>query len=154
MKLQDYLKERHASFDVVPHSDTFDAQHLAQATHVPGRNVAKGVLLRINHPYRYVLAVVPATHRVDLEKLSKKFDGANVQLATAMDIFDHCPDCEFGAIPPVGSRYGIETVVDQSLTDDEYVVFEGDKHDEAIRMTYAEFKRLEHPMVASFARRC
>ena len=110
------------------------------------------MLLRVNHPYRYVLAVLPATHRVDLEELSKEFDGANVQLATAMEIFDHYPDCEFGAIPPVGSRYGIETLVDQALTDDEYVVFEGDKHDEAIRMKYAEFNELEHPAVASFAR--
>ena len=152
MKLQDYLTQHQVSFEVVPHPDTFDAQHLAEAMHVPGQNVAKGVLLRVQHPYRYVLAVLPATHRIDLDTLSKRFDGANVQLATAMEIFDHCPDCEFGAIPPVGSRYGIETLVDQSLADDDYVVFEGDKHDEAIRTKYAEFEELEHPEIASFAR--
>ncbi len=71
MKLQDYLNQHQVSFEVVPHPDTFDAQHLAQAVHVPGRNVAKGVLLRVNQPYRYVLAVLPATHRVDLDELSK-----------------------------------------------------------------------------------
>jgi Ala-tRNA(Pro) deacylase len=151
MKLQDYLKKRDVSFDVVPHPETFDAQHLAQAVHVPGKNVAKGVLLRVNHPPRYLLAVLPATHRVDLDKLSKKFDGANVQFATSLEIFDRCTDCEFGSVPPVGSRYGIEMLVDQSLTDDEYVVFEGDKHDEAIRMKYAEFKKLENPAVGNFA---
>ena len=75
MKLQDYLTQHQVSFEVVPHPDTFDAQHLAQAVHVPGRNVAKGVLLRVNHPYRYVLAVLPATHRVDLDELPRNSTG-------------------------------------------------------------------------------
>ena len=30
---------------------------------------------------------------------------------------------------------------------------QGNKHDEAIRMKYRDFHRLEHPLVTSFARR-
>jgi Ala-tRNA(Pro) deacylase len=153
MRLQEYLKQHDVSFDVVTHPKTFDAQHLAQAVHVPGQNVAKGVLLRVNHAYRYVLAVLPATHRIDLHQLSKSFGGAEVELATEVEIADRCPDCEFGALPPVGSRYGLETLVDQSLARDEYIVFEADAHDEAIRMTYSAFSELEHPSVVSFATR-
>jgi Ala-tRNA(Pro) deacylase len=52
MKLQEYLKQHHVSFDVVTHPKTFDAQHLAQAVHVPGRNVAKDVLVRVDHANR------------------------------------------------------------------------------------------------------
>jgi Ala-tRNA(Pro) deacylase len=85
--------------------------------------------------------------------LSKAFGGAKIQLATEVEIADRFPDCEFGALPPLGSRYGVETLVDRSLTSDEYIVFAADKHDEAIRMSYAAFNELEHPSVVSFATR-
>ena len=151
--LLEYLEQNHISFDVVMHPKTFDAQHLAQAVHVPGRNVAKGVLVRVDRTNRYILAVLPATHRIDINQLSKAIGGSEVQLATEFEVAERFPDCEFGALPPFGSRYGIETLVDRSLTTDEYIVFEADKHDEAIRMRYAAFNELEHPSVVSFARR-
>ena len=152
LTLLEYLKQHHISFDVVIHPKTFDAQHLAHAAHVPGRNVAKGVLVRVDHANRYVLAVLPATHQIDFGELSQAIGGAEVQLATEFEIAERFPDCEFGALPPLGSRYGIETLVDRSLTSDEYIVFEAEEHDEAIRMTYAAFNELEHPSVVSFAR--
>jgi Ala-tRNA(Pro) deacylase len=151
--LLEYLKQNHISFDVVMHPKTFDAQHLAGAVHVPGQNVAKGVLVRVDRANRYILAVLPATYRIDIDQLSKAIGGSEVQLATEFEIAERFPDCEFGALPPLGSRYGIETLVDRSLTTDEYIVFEADKHDEAIRMTYAAFNELEHPSVVSFAQR-
>ena len=151
LTLQEYLKQHHISFEVVIHPKTFDAQRLAHAVHVPGRNVAKGVLVRVDRANRYVLVVLPATHQIG--ELSKAIGGAEVQLATEIEIAERFPDCEFGALPPLGSRYGIETLVDRSLTSDEYIVFEADEHDEAIRMTYAAFSELEHPSVVSFATR-
>lgn len=152
MGTKQFLQERRVPFEVVAHPVTFDAQHLAQSLHTPGREVAKTVLLRADHAYRYFVVVLPATHRIDLKKLSEFLGEAHVELATEVEIAEHCPDCEFGVLPPFGSHYGAETIVDSSLAADEYITFESESHTEAIRMRYAEFYDVEHPLVADIAR--
>jgi Ala-tRNA(Pro) deacylase len=113
--------------------------------------VAKTVLLRADHDYRYIVAVLPATHRIDFDRLSEFLGGTNVALATEEEIAERCPDCEFGVLPPFGSHYGAETIVDEALSKDEYISFEGESHTEAIRMKYSDFYDYEHPLVARFA---
>jgi Ala-tRNA(Pro) deacylase len=153
MSMKHFLRLRHVPFEVIAHPRAFDAQHLAHALHTPGREVAKTVLLRIDHGKRYVVAVLPSTHMVDLGKLSECFGGAAIELATELEIAERCPDCEFGVLPPFGSHYGAETVVDATLTGDEHISFESDSFTEAIRMKYADYQNYERPLVAAFARR-
>jgi Ala-tRNA(Pro) deacylase len=150
--MKHFLQKRHVPFETVAHPAAFDAQHLAQALHTPGREVAKTVLLRADHDYSYIVAVLPATHVIDFKQLSTFLGGTLVELATEVEIAERCPDCEFGVLPPFGTHYGAKTIVDKSLTEDEYIAFESDSHTEAIRMKYADFYEFEHPLVASFAR--
>ena len=151
MTTKSYLESRQIPFEVVPHAETFDAQHLAQATHTPGRDVAKTVLLRADHNYRYLVAVLPASATIDLDALITFMGGSQIELATEHEISEHCPDCEYGVLPPFGSHYGAQTIVDESLTDREYITFDSDTHTEALRIKYADFYKLEHPLVARFA---
>ena len=150
MNISAFLEEQHCSFAVMPHPTTYTAQEMAHELHVPGREVAKTVLLRAGGD-EFVVAMVPANKRVNLDRASELLGGADVKLASEADITAHCPDCELGALPPFGSRYGMKTIVDEGLADDEEIVFEGNTHDEAIRMRFDEFRRLEEPLVAAFA---
>ncbi len=152
MKTDEYLRQCGVPFQVVSHQEAFDALRLAEATHTPGREVAKTVLLRVDRGFRYVVAVLPATHHIDFVALSKDLGGANVELATEDEVSERCPECEVGVLPPFGSQYDVETIVDVSLVDDEEIVFEGSTHTEAIRMSYQDFYNVEHPRVAKFAR--
>jgi Ala-tRNA(Pro) deacylase len=151
MNTKQFLQQHRTAFEVVSHAEAFDASHVAQATRTPGREVAKAVLLRANHGYRYIVAVLPSTHRIDLEAVSRLLGGAQIQLATEIEVAQRCPDCEFGVLSPFGSQYGAETIVDKSLTEDEQIVFEGNTHHEAIRMRYADYCKIENPSVAEFA---
>jgi len=150
MSMKHFLQRKHVPFEVVTHPEAFDAQHLAQALRTPGREVAKTVLLRADHDYQYIVAVLPATRQIDFDRLSEFLGGAHLELATEIEIAERCPDCEFGVLPPFGSHYGAQTIVDQSLTGEEYISFESDTHTEAIRMKYAEYYDFEHPLVARF----
>lgn len=150
MNVQTYLKDHGARFDVVEHEPTYDSTHLAQAVDVPARRVAKSVLLRASEGYCYALAVLPATHRVDLEQVGRIL-GLGVCLATEAEVGQHCPDCELGALPPFGSQYGLETIMDESIAADEEIVFEGNTHHEAIRMRAQDYYEIEHPLVTAFA---
>jgi Ala-tRNA(Pro) deacylase len=151
MNVAKFLEAGHYQFERVPHPPTYSAQRLAHELHVPGRDVAKTVLLRANGGYEFVVAVLPANKKIDFEQASKLLGGAKLHLATEIDIASHCPDCDFGVLPPFGSRYGMKTIVDASLADDEYIWFESNTYDEAIRMKFAEYCRLEQPLVAPFA---
>jgi Ala-tRNA(Pro) deacylase len=152
MKLQDYLLDRRVPFDVLSHQGTFDSQRLAEAVHVSGRHIAKTVLLRMDHGYQYAVAILPATHLIDLDAVGRLCGGARMELATEYEIAQRCPDCETGVLPPFGSMYGLETLLDESLRHAEQIVFEANTHQEAIRMAGADFMKLENPLVGDFAK--
>jgi len=151
MNVVKFLEHGRYQFERVPHRPTYSAQHLAHELHVPGREVAKTVLLRADGGYEFVVAVLPASKKIDFKKASSLLGGSKLELATEIEIGAHCPDCDFGTLPPFGSRYGMKTIVDSSLADDEDIWFEGNTHDEAIRMKFEEFRLLEQPLVAPFA---
>lgn len=149
MRLDEFLTEKHVPFTRLPHCPAYTANRVAQALHVKGKEMAKTVLLRTGHGH--LLAVLPATHRVDLERLREDLREDQVGLAgeTEMDLL--FPDCERGAMPPFGSLYHIPTVVDESLAMDDEIVFEGQSRHEAIRMRYRDFAAVEHPRLGHFA---
>jgi Ala-tRNA(Pro) deacylase len=98
-----------------------------------------------------LLAVLPATYYVYPELARQALDAHTLSLATEEECGRMFPDCEVGALPPFGSLYGLPTIIDTSLTEDEQIVFEGNTHHEAIRMKFQDFRRLEQPQVASIA---
>jgi Ala-tRNA(Pro) deacylase len=151
MNISRFLSEQGVPFEILAHEPTYDSQHLAHALHAPGHMVAKTVLLAADHGYVYYVAVLPATSMVDLEAASKALGGVSLAMATEVDMGNLCPDCEVGAVPPFGSKYGMRTIVDESLVNDEWIVFEGNTHCEAIRMRFEDFADLEHPLVLSIA---
>jgi Ala-tRNA(Pro) deacylase len=152
MNVAELLQEKKVEYDVIPHRDTYDAPRMAQTLHVSGHEVAKTVLLRVDSGYLYCVAMLPANKTIDFEKASKLMGGSKLKLASEVEIGEHCPDCEFGALPPFGSQYGMKTLVDDSLAQGEEIIFEGNTHHEAIRMKFQDFRELEQPQVGDFTR--
>jgi Ala-tRNA(Pro) deacylase len=149
MKVQEFLNQKTVWFEPIRHRPTFTAQYTAQAVHARGDEVAKTVVLKANG--KYVLAVLQATHKIDMLRAREALATQSLELAAEQDFKSLFPDCEVGALPPFGSQYGLKTLVDESLTQDTEIVIEGNTHEEAIRMKYADFERLEHPEVAAFS---
>jgi Ala-tRNA(Pro) deacylase len=148
MNLAKYLEERGVEFELIPHRETYDAQHMAEALHVSGHHVAKTVLLRADSGYAFVVAVLPATRKIQMGKASAALGGSRLELGTEQELAEHCPDCEFGVLPPFGSQYGMRTLVDEELNWGEWIVFEANTHHEAIRMRFEDFQQLENPLIA------
>jgi Ala-tRNA(Pro) deacylase len=151
MRLDEFLTDRKVAFTRLPHRTAYTANRVAQTLHVPGKDMAKSVLVRTGHGH--VLAVLPATHQVDLDRLRRDLKEDQADLATEAEMEELFPDCERGAIPPFGSLYQVPTLVDESLTQDEEIVFEGQTHDEAIRMRFRDYESVEHPRLGHFATR-
>ena len=148
MNVREFLMAEHVPFEVLPHLSTYTAQHLAHELDVPGDNVAKTVLLHVDD--KFMLAVLPATHQVSFSMARQCLHADSVALATEKELNEVFPDCECGVAPPFGTHYGLSTIVDQSLTDDEHIVFEGNTHTEAIYLRYYDYAQIEHPRIESF----
>lgn len=151
MDVKSFLTERQTPFEVLPHAWAKGASRLAESVHVPGLNVAKTVLLHVDHGFRDVVAVLPANLRIDPDEVSQMLGGAEVKFGNAEDVAQRCPDCERGVLPPFGSKYGMSTIADESLAQCDQIVFECNTHEEAVRMKWNDFRRLENPLVGRFA---
>jgi Ala-tRNA(Pro) deacylase len=97
--------------------------------------------------------VLPAPYRIDLTSIGREIGEENVEMASEEEIQQMFPDCEVGAMPPFGSLYHLPTYVDESLAEDNRIVFEAQCHEEAIRMNYRDYEELEHPVRGHFAQK-
>jgi Ala-tRNA(Pro) deacylase len=95
--------------------------------------------------------VLQATRHVDFARAAASLGARHVGLVSELDLADIFHDCELGAVPPFGPQYGLKTIIDEALTDDEYIVFDGNTHREAIAMRLAELIRIERPRIAALS---
>ena len=137
--LQRYLDGQGIQFDLMPHKHTFNSSSTAEAAHVPGDSLAKAVLLE--DPQGYLMAVIPSTHRLNLAMLRSTLHRP-LELATEGELTDLFPDCELGAIPPLGSAFGLDTVVDQSLLNRPEIWFEAGDHEDVVHISGSQFRNL------------
>ena len=147
-RLIDFLNQSKVRYDILHHPEAFTAQELAAIEHVKGRSHAKVVMVKANG--EKFMAVLPADHRVDLEKLDR-VTGKRTALATEAEFKELFPDCAVGTMPPFGHLYGVATYVDATLTESDQIAFEAGTHSDAIKMSYADYARLAKPTAADFA---
>lgn len=140
--LQRYL-DQHVTYEVVPHKPTSSSMRTAEACHIAGRRLAKGVVLRRDSGY--MLAVLPASHHIRLSALRTQL-GEDVDLAAESEIDTLFRDCAHGAVPPIGDCYGLDVIVDDSIDDNADdkadVYIEAGDHETLIRLTHAQFAKL------------
>ena len=150
MTLQDYLDEMGVAYRLSSHGTAYTSQDLAAREHVSGQNVIKPVVVVIDgHPY---VCALPATHRIDLQRLREQLNAQDVALADEPQLMRMFPDCELGAEPPIGKLYGIPTLMDLSLIHDEQVTFQAGNHQTAVTMSLRDYRKAAEPEVANFGR--
>ena len=145
--LQEYLKEHGVKYRMVQHARTGSSMESAEEAHIPGGALAKGVMIRDGDGY--MMLVLPSDYHVDLETLSGRL-GRPLAMAGEEEFSAKFPDCERGAVPPLGYVYGIRTLWDPStaLGADEKVYFEAGDHENLIQVSGEQF----HELMASAER--
>jgi Ala-tRNA(Pro) deacylase len=149
--VQEFLRRGNVAYTVFQHQPAFTAQEEAAVTHVPGRNWAKSVVCFADG--EPVQAVIPADREVDLDRLADLARAHDVRLADEAELRWLYPDCEVGAMPPFGPLYRQAVFVDETLAQDEEIVFNAGTHADAICMRYHDYAALARPTVGRFAER-
>lgn len=149
-KLREFLDSHQVRYTTITHSAAFTAQGIAALTHIPGKELAKTVIVNVDDTLAMV--VLPASLHVDLDLLRYVTGAKNVAIAHERDFQNCFPGCELGAMPPFGNLYDLPVYVDESLTKDREIAFNAGSHYELIRMAYDDYDKLVHPVVARIAR--
>jgi Ala-tRNA(Pro) deacylase len=147
-KLTQFLDSHSTRYVVVIHSPAYTAQEVAARAHVPGRELAKTVMAKLDGTM--TMLVLPASSMVNFTALRQEAGAAKAELATEGEFKGLFPECEVGAMPPFGNLFGIPVLVDRALLEDEEIAFNAGTHKELVRLAYADFARLVQPRVMSF----
>ena len=148
-RLKDFLDEHQVKYVVISHSRAFTTQEVASLTHIPGRELAKTVIVDIDG--EAAMAVLPGSQKVDLPLLRDALGAQQVTLVKEAAFRGRFPECDLGAMPQFGNLYGMPVYVADSLTEDEEIAFNAGSHTELVRMAYRDFERLVQPRVMRFA---
>jgi Ala-tRNA(Pro) deacylase len=148
-KLKDLLNEQKVKYVVLSHSPAYTAQEIAATAHVPGKELAKTVMVKVDG--EMTMVVLPASHQIDISRLKSVLGAGTVELADENEFRNRFPSCELGAMPPFGRLYGMKTFVDQTLAEDERIAFNAGTHTELMRMTYADYERTAEPVRLQFS---
>jgi Ala-tRNA(Pro) deacylase len=136
-----YLDEQGVEYEVVEHEERFTAAAEARASGTEPEDAAKDILLRRDDDY--VIAVIPASERLDLKKVHELLGGdSKFRLATEAEIAADFSSFEVGALPPFGPILGIAAIVDRRLLDHERVLCSGGDHRHSVRVDPNELVRL------------
>ena len=144
-KLKEFLDSHKVKFVAMIHSTAYTSQEIAAASHIPGKELAKTVILKING--KMAMAVLPASYKVDIDLLKKHTAAKKVELATEDEFKDLFPGCELGAMPPFGNLYDMEVYVAEKLKENKEIAFNAGSHSELIKVSYKDFEKLVKPKV-------
>jgi Ala-tRNA(Pro) deacylase len=150
-KLKQFLDKNKVKYVAISHSPTYTAQEIAASAHVPGKEMAKTVIVKVDG--KMAMAVLPAPQKVDFKLLKDGIGAKSVELATAteQEFADSFPECEPGAMPPFGNLYDMDVFVAKKLAEDQEFAFNAGSHTELFKLAYKDFEKLVKPKVLTFA---
>jgi Ala-tRNA(Pro) deacylase len=147
-KLTEFLNAHNVKYVTISHSPAFTAQEIAASAHIPGKELAKTVMVNIDG--KMAMAVLPASSKVNLEALKNAAGAKTAELASEDEFQRAFPDCDIGAMPPFGNLYGMDVFASEALAQDEEIAFNAGSHVELVRLAYKDFEREVKPRVAKF----
>ena len=139
-KLKKFLDNNDVKYVSISHLPAYTAQAIAESANIPGKELAKTVIVRIDD--KFAMAVLPACSQVHLGHLKVAVSASHVELATEVEVENLFPDCEKGAMPPFDNLYDINVYVAEQLTEDEEIAFSAGSHTEVVRMSYKDLDTL------------
>jgi Ala-tRNA(Pro) deacylase len=147
-QLKEFLDQEKIKYVSIIHSPAYTAQEVAASAHIPGKELAKVVIVELDG--QMAMAVLPANRKIVLQDLREVTGSDQVKFASEEQFRQRFPGCETGAMPPFGNLFGMEVYVAEALMEQDNIAFNAGLHTELIRMSFGDFERLVQPQVTSF----
>src|SRR5882762_3065880 len=144
-KLKEFLNANRVKYVSMIHSQAYTAQEVAESAHISGKAMAKTVIVELDG--QMAMAVLPADRKIVLQDLREVTGSEEVKFASEEEFKQRFPDCETGAMPPVGNLYGMDVYLAESLMHNDEIAFNAGSHTEVMKMAYKDFDRVVRPRV-------
>ena len=131
-KVDHYLKDHKINYRVLTHRYSEGMFNTSVAAHVSMRKLAKAVLL-VDHDDKHLLAVLPASHLLNIKKLNKLLN-RTFRFVEEDHLGDFFTDCSHGAVPAVGQAYNLPLICEDLLYEESEVYLEGGDHEALIQL--------------------
>jgi Ala-tRNA(Pro) deacylase len=147
-RIRDFLDSHGVAYEQLSHPQSFTGQDTAHTLHISGKKCVKTIVL--DGDGKFVMAVIPAATRINLQDLQEAMEAKHLEMLPESELVKLLPDCERGAIPPLGPLYGMDVWVDRAISSSEQIVFCAGTHEDSVRMTYSDFAKLTRPRNGRF----
>jgi prolyl-tRNA editing enzyme YbaK/EbsC (Cys-tRNA(Pro) deacylase) len=134
--LTEHLEQQGNAFELLPHRQASTSTDEARALGIDTADVLKTLAVRTGPSY--VLAVIPASCRLDLHLVRDALGDHQARLASEEELARDFPGYQLGALPPLGALLGCEVYVDPEVLDHDLVVFAAGIQTESVRIRTQE----------------
>ncbi len=148
-QLKSFLDSNHVKYTTITHSPEYTAQEIAASAHIPGKDLAKTVIVKVDG--EFAMAVLPASMHVSLSRLRTAAGAGNAEIASEEEFEKLFPDCELGAMPPFGNLYDMPVFAATQLAEDDEIAFNAGSHSELVQLAFSDFDKLVHPKVVALS---
>jgi Ala-tRNA(Pro) deacylase len=138
--LKSFLDSNHVKYTTISHSPAYTAQEVAASAHIPGKELAKTVIVKVDG--EFAMAVLPASKHISLSRLRTAAGASHAELASEDEFEDLFPDCELGAMPPFGNLYDMPVYAAEQLKEDDEIAFNAGSHTELVQLAFSDFDKL------------
>ncbi|MEX1297255.1 MAG: YbaK/EbsC family protein [Candidatus Limnocylindrales bacterium] len=138
--LMTWLDAAGIGYEIHEHDRALTALATARAEGVDPHTFEKVVWVR-SADGGDALVVVDANDHLDLSKAREVLRSGRVTLVPEEELEQLAPDCEAGAMPAVGSLFGIPTYADLHVCDAAEISFNAGTHTHAVRVDRAEWEK-------------
>ena len=148
INIRQVLENEGIKYKVLEHPIAFTALEIAEAQHIPGQQVLKAVVLKVDT--QLIMCVLSATRKVDFGKLLKELNGKEAHLVPEGLLAQLFPEYEVGAMPPFGHLAGLKVYVDKILDENDQVAFNAGSHREMLQVKFKDYLKLAQPTFIDF----
>lgn len=150
-RVKELLDKHGIKYVCMLHSPAYTAPEVAAAAHIPGSELAKTVMVKLDD--QMAMAVLPASEHIDFDLLAEEADCDEASLAGEAEFQDLFPDCEVGAMPPFGNLWDLPVYVSETLADESHIAFSAGSHTEVMSLSFDDFRRMVEPRIMDFSMR-
>ena len=143
------LEEAGIPFTQLHHKPVYTSAEAAEVRGTPLHSGAKALIMKGADDF--LMCVMPADLSLDSNTLRKLLRFRRLRFATKEEVHS-LTGLTPGSIPPFGSLFGLPTICDERLAENERINFNAGSHADSIQMTYEDYVAYESPRLARIAK--
>jgi Ala-tRNA(Pro) deacylase len=147
-RVEDLLKRHGIAFQVLRHEPVYTSEEAARVRGTPLASGAKALVCKGEEGF--VMFVLPADRKLDSRSVRRAKGWRKLRFAAREEVLE-LTGLAPGSIPPFGSLFGLPTLCDERLGDNDTINFNAGDHRISVSMRHADYVLVENPQVGNYA---